>query len=121
MPVSAKQGAYMIWYTISRNSWSVWHQVFRTRVSGSPNLQDLFLRAAVKRRCGLVAEQDAGIFEECPRQGHALLLSAAELQAPLSHPHLVPLWHPHDLVMYGCLPGCLHSSNCFVKNLLGQK
>jgi len=47
---------------------------------------DRFLRARVEGRRGLIKNQDRGFFKQRPRDRHALLLAAGELEARARRP-----------------------------------
>lgn len=65
--------------------------------------EDLLLRAGVQRRRGFVAQQDGGVLEESTGEGDALLLPAAQLQAPLPDLGVVAVRKGEDAVVDGSL------------------
>lgn len=82
--------------------------------------QDLLLRGGVQGGRGLVAQQDGGVLEESAGEGDALLLSAAQLQAPLPDLGVVAVREGEDAVVYGGLRGstgcgCSKFVSCVVK------
>ena len=83
-------------------------RVSMTQETGScADLQDVLFCPAVQSGSCFIAHEYTGVLQECTGERNSLLFSPTQLQASLSHPQVVPIWHPHDHVMDRRLPGSL--------------